>query len=101
MLEFFQSFDVAQIISAVLMLLSIFLGSKYALAFGKIGKVGKLLTDFVDATKDKKVTPEELEILKKILKIKIKKFGTFVVIQSYIAEKKLELHAIQLQNQKK
>jgi hypothetical protein len=56
--------------------------------------------DESDSGESLSLTSAKLEILKKILKIKIKKFGTFVVIQSYIAEKKLELHAIQLQNQK-
>jgi len=64
MLEFLQGFDLTQIITVVLAILSIVLGGKYAVYFGKVGAVGKLLVDFAAATKDKKVSEEEMALLK-------------------------------------
>lgn len=67
MIELLQGLDLSNIINIVLTILSLVLGSGFFLYFGKVGAVGKLLVDFAAATKDKKVTPEEMEILKKDL----------------------------------
>lgn len=64
MLELLQGLDLSNIFNIVLTILSLILGSGFFMYFGKVGAIGKLLVDFANATKDKKVSKEELAILK-------------------------------------
>lgn len=64
MLELLKDLDLSNIVNIVLAVLSLLLGSGFFMYFGKVGAVGKLLVDFAAATKDRKVTKEEMELLK-------------------------------------
>jgi len=55
--------DYYQIISAVLVIVTIVFGSQWIVARKKIGQASKLLTDFLVATQDNVLTPEEGELL--------------------------------------
>jgi hypothetical protein len=64
MLELLKDLDLSNIVNIVLAVLSLLLGSGFFMYFGKVGAVGKLLVDFAAATKDRKVTKKEMELLK-------------------------------------
>jgi hypothetical protein len=64
MLELLKDLDLSNIVNIVLAVLSLLLGSGFFMYFGKVGAIGKLLVDFAAATKDRKVTKEEMELLK-------------------------------------
>jgi cell division protein FtsB len=64
MLELIQGLDVSDIINIILSVATLIFGSGFLIYFGKVGAIGKLLVDFAEATKDKKVSKEEMELLK-------------------------------------
>lgn len=64
-MDFLTDANIATVVTMFLVLLSTFLGAKYAVGEKKRDEIQNLFNSVFDATKDRKVTTEEVETIKK------------------------------------
>lgn len=64
-MDFLTDANIATVVTMFLVLLSTFLGAKYAVGEKKRDEIQNLFNSVFDATKDRKVTAEEVDTIKK------------------------------------